>query len=143
MTDTERLTNKQEQYVRNLASGMASRAAATAAGYSTSYSKVAGHRLAKKPSVAQAIDAVQKEGRAIAAYDLVAAMAQAQEGINFAKANGNAMAFIKGCELRSKLSGLLVDKVEVVTVDLTGALARAEARVLNATLPNPMAHRAL
>lgn len=133
MEDQEHLTDKQRRYAELLASGMPSRSAARSAGYSKSFSRVAAHRLGSKPAVAKAIEAIRTEGRTLAAYDLAAAMAQAQEGINFAKANGNAMAFIKDCELRAKLSGLLVDRVEVVTVDLRGALEAAEARVINVT----------
>lgn len=54
----EALTDRQREYVRYLASGKPSRDAARAAGFSDSYAKVAAHRLAKKPAVAQAIAAI-------------------------------------------------------------------------------------
>ena len=41
------------------------------------------------------------------------------------------MAYCKGTELRAKLSGLLIDRVEVIPVDLVGALQRAEGRGIN------------
>lgn len=50
--------------------------------------------------------------------------------IDFAKANKNAMAYFKAVEHRAKLSGLLIGRVEVGTVDLKGAL-EACTRVLN------------
>ena len=129
MKDCARLTDKQERYAEHLARGMESRAAAKAAGYSDSYARVAATRMKKYPAVARAVEVIRAEGRTLAAYDLVAAMAQAQEGIDLARVHKNPMAFIKGCELRAKLSGLLIDKVEVVTVDLKGALVEARSRV--------------
>ena len=59
-------------------------------------------------------------------------MAQAQKGIDLAERHKNPMAFIKGCELRAKLSGLLIDRVEVATVDLKGSLEQARTRVIDA-----------
>jgi terminase small subunit-like protein len=131
MEDT--LTDKQRRYVENISRGMASREAARSAGYSESFARVAAHRIGGKPAVAQAIEEIQKKGREMAVYDLATAMREANEVCNFAKLHKNAMAYCKGTELRAKLSGLLIDRVEVVEIDLTGALARAEARVLNMT----------
>lgn len=68
-----------------------------------------------------------------AVYDLATAMREAEAVCAFAKLHKNAMAYCKGTELRAKLSGLLIDRIEVVPVDLRGALDRAEARVLNVT----------
>jgi hypothetical protein len=70
-------------------------------------------------------------------YDLATAMKEADEVCAFAKLHKNAMAYMKATELRAKLSGLLVDRVEVVSVDLTGALERAERRVINVTPQHP------
>jgi hypothetical protein len=48
------------------------------------------------------------------------------------------MTNVKACELRAKLSGLLIDRVEVLGVDLRGALEAAERRVIDvAPLPLP------
>jgi Terminase small subunit len=130
MKDPEHLTDQQHKYVQHLAAGMGSRAAARAAGYSDSYAKVAAHRLQKKPAVAAAIEEIRKKGCEMAAYDLSRAMAEAQEVITFAKQNKNSMAYCKAVELRAKLSGLLIDRVEAVVVDLRGALEQAKTRVL-------------
>jgi phage terminase small subunit len=127
------LTNKQRAYVRNLTAGMDSRQAARAAGYRDSYAKVAAHRLGGKPAVAQAIATIRKEGMKAAVYDLATAMREAEAVCAFAKLHKNAMAYCQGTELRAKLSGLLIDGVEVANVDLSVALQRAEARVLNVT----------
>jgi len=129
MADT--LTNKQRLYVENISRGLSSREAALAAGYSPSFSCVAAHRLGKKSEVSKAIESIQAEGRKVAVYDLATAMKEAEDVCAFAKLHKNAMAYCKGTELRAKLSGLLIERVEIATVDLTAALERAERRVSN------------
>ena len=74
-----------------------------------------------------------------AVYDLTTAMKECEDVIAFARQHKNSMAYCKAVELRAKLSGLLIEKVEVVSVDLTDALARAEARLLNG-VQGPAAH---
>lgn len=132
MNDKRRLTPKQEAYVANLSKGMTSRAAAQAAGFSKSYSMVAAHRLKRKPAVREALAAVRKEGLTIAAYGLAEAMREANEAAQFARLHKNPMAVVKAAELRAKLSGLLIERVEVFTADLRGALDAAKLRVVNA-----------
>ena len=44
----------------------------------------------------------------------------------------NPMALVKATELRARLSGLLIDRLEVIEVDLRASLAAAEQRVLSA-----------
>ena len=131
MDDPDDLTDRQRRYVQYVASGTPSRQAAELVGYSKSFSKVIGHRLKNHPAVKQAMEAIRSEGMKAAVYDLATAMTEAEDVIEFAKQHKNSMAYMKAVELRSKLSGLLIDRVEVVAVDLTGALARAEARVLS------------
>jgi hypothetical protein len=133
MENTDHLTDKQRRYMERLASGMPSRAAAKAAGYSDSYARVVMHRLGKNPAVAKAIEAIRAEGMKMAVYDLATAMREAEAVCAFAKKHKNAMAYCKATELRAKLSGLLIDRVEVVAVDLRGALEAAERRVLDVT----------
>jgi hypothetical protein len=129
---TDALTERQRQYAQHLARGMNSRQAALAAGYSESFSRVAMHRLGKKPEVAKAVEDIRKKGREMAVYGLLEAMQEADSAAAFAKLHKNPMANVKACELRAKLSGLLIERVEVATVDLTGSLQRAEARLLRA-----------
>src|ERR1043165_1177456 len=122
------LTDKQRRYVENIAKGMPSREAALAAGYSPSFARVAAHRLGKKSEVSRAIESIQAEGRKVAVYDLATAMKEAEDVCAFAKLHKNAMAYCKATELRAKLSGLLIDRIEGIPVDLVGALERAERR---------------
>ncbi len=133
MEDTEHLTDQQRKYVQHLAAGMPSRAAALAAGYSDSYARVAAHRLASKPAVVAALEEIRKKGCEMAAYGLGEAMRKAEAVCAFAKKHKNAMAYCKGTELRAKLSGLLIDRFEIVPVDLKGALEAARLRVINVT----------
>jgi hypothetical protein len=90
---------------------------------------VAAYRLAKKPTVAKAIDAVQHEARTVAVFGLVQAMEEADSAAAFARLHKNPMALVKATELRAKLSGLLIDRVEVACVDIKGALLEARTRV--------------
>jgi phage terminase small subunit len=108
MDDT--LTDKQRHFVENISCGMPSRAAALAAGYSASFSKVAGHRFRRRPAVVAAVEAIREQGRTLAAYDLAAAMREANDAATFARANKNSMALVKAVELRARLSGLLIDR---------------------------------
>lgn len=132
MHDTDDLTDKQRRYVQHVASGMESRQAAKAAGYSDSYAKVAAHRLKKKPSVAKALEAVRREGLQMAAFGLLEAMNEAESAATFARLHKNPMALVKATELRAKLSGLMIDRVEVACVDLKGALLEARTLVFGA-----------
>lgn len=132
MNDKRRMTPKQEVYVANLSRGMDSRAAAKAAGFSPSYSAVAAYRLKTKPAVAEALAEIRQEGREQAVFGIVQAMAEADSAAQFARLHKNPMAFVKAVELRAKLSGLLIEKIEVFSADLRGALDAAKLRVVNA-----------
>lgn len=131
------LTERQEKYVRALASGMPSQEAALQAGFTRSYARVAATRLLAVPAVRTAIDEIKAEARKMAVYDLARAMAEAKEAIEFAKANKNAMAYAKLVEHRARLSGLLIERIHIETVDVRGALeeARARIRIINPTMP--------
>ena len=87
--------------------------------------------MKKNPAVASAIESIQAEGRKAAVYDLAVAMKEANEVIEFAKKHKHPTAYFFAVRHRAHLSGLLVDRFEIATVDLTGALSRAEQRVLN------------
>jgi hypothetical protein len=132
MEDT--LTDKQRKFVELYTSGKMDKVqSARAAGYQGSGAKKAGTRLLKNPIVRQAIESVQAEARTVAVYDLATAMKEAKAVCTFAKRHKNAMAYCKATELRAKLSRLLIDRVEIIPVDLVGALEKAERRVLDLT----------
>ena len=123
------LNERLRKLVQYVASGEPVQQAARHAGFSPSYSRKAS-RLLKHPAVAQALATVQTEARTAMAYTVVSAMKEADSAARFAREHKNPMALVKATELRAKLSGLLIDRVELVTVDLSGAIARAEGRVL-------------
>ena len=60
-------------------------------------------------------------------------MKEADNAAEFARKHKNPMANVKAAELRAKLSGLLIERVEVFSADLKGAIEKAEARVINVT----------
>jgi hypothetical protein len=128
--DEKPLTNKLQLYAENIARGMASFPAAKAAGYRDSYARVIGRRTKNNPMVAEAVEQIRKEGMKMAVYDLATAMAEAEAVCAFAKKHKNAMACCTGTELRARLSGFLIEKVEVATIDLRSSLDAARSRVL-------------
>ena len=133
------LNDRQERFIKACASGANTTQAARAAGYSETYSKAAGQKLAGNPEIKAAIDAIRTEGRQVAAYDLAQAMQESLEVIEFAKANKNAMAYFKAVEHRAKLSGLLIEQIHVKTeiIDIAQALRDARQRV-TATIDAPV-----
>ena len=124
------LNERQRRFVEEMARGLSTQQAATSAGYSPAYARKSS-RLLKQPMIAKAIAEIREKGRTLAAYRLAEAMAEAYDAAAFAKANKNSMALVKACELRAKLSGLLVDRMEVVTLDLSSALQDARTRVID------------
>jgi hypothetical protein len=126
------LNDRQRKFVDGVAGGMKTQQAARAAGFAPSYARKAS-RLLKIPMIAAAVEAIREKGRDLAAYGLVEAMREADDAAAFAKLHKNPMALVKAFELKAKLSGLLIDRVEVATVDLRGALEAAERRVINVT----------
>jgi phage terminase small subunit len=126
------LTERLRRLVEFVASGDPVQQAARKAGFSASYARKSS-RLLKHPAIAQAVAAIRAEGREKAVYDLSRAMQESLDVIEFAKQHKNAMAYFKAVEHRAKLSGLLIDRVEVFTADLKGALLEASKRVVNAS----------
>lgn len=121
-----------ELYVQGLAKGLPSKQAALAAGYTESYAAVAGKRLGKLPQVQAALQSLRAEVVTSIAYDLAQALKDCDTAVAFAIERKVPMAVVKAYELKAKLSGLLIDRVEAVTVNLKGALELARARVRRA-----------
>ena len=131
LIDPPRMTAKQAKFAEILASGVTHGDARKQAGISSG----AAHRALQNAAVQQYLSVIRSESRAIAAYDLATAMQEALDVIAFAKKHENAMAYCKAVELRAKLSGLLIDRVEVFSMDLKGAIEKAEHRVLTVIPP--------
>jgi phage terminase small subunit len=128
------LDERQRRFVAGLAKGLSVKDAARQAGYSAGYSAKT-KQLMKHPGVARELKAVQQAMRTAMSYDCQAAMLECAAAIEFAKQHKNANAYVKGVELRAKLSGLLIDRVEVFTADLKGAIEQAKERVLHVINP--------
>lgn len=124
---------KEARYAAGIIKGLTKKQAAIEAGFSVSVAEHSANKIHEKPAVQAAIEQARTEIRAAAVYDHAQAMAEAGEAIAFAKKHGNSMALVKAIELRSKLSGLLIDRAEVkvAVVDVRGALEEARARVRN------------
>ena len=135
---------KEARYAAGIIKGLTKKQAAIEAGFSVSVAEHSANKIHEKPAVQAAIEQARTEIRAAGVYGHTEAMAEASEAIAFAKKHGNSMALVKAIELRSKLSGLLIDRAEVkvAVVDVRAALEEAKARVQNwkgpAALVNPI-----
>lgn len=131
---------KEARYAAGIIKGLTKKQAAIEAGFSVSVAEHSANKIHEKPAVQAAIEQARTEIRAAAVYDHAQAMAEAGEAIAFAKKHGNSMALVKAIELRSKLSGLLIDRAEVkvAVVDVRAALQEAKARVQNWNGPFPL-----
>lgn len=61
----------------------------------------------------QALEKAATQSVTLAAYNADVAMNECESAILFAKETGNANAYVKAVELKSKLKGLLVEKVDM------------------------------
>jgi len=127
-------THRQRLYVQHAARGLDPVQAGLAAGFKKSYAVSFAKRFSTQyPHVMEAVRQLRKQSCEKAGYDLATAMTQAGEDREFAYREKNPNAAVKASELRSKLSGLLIDRIEITAVDLSGALTAARARVIDVT----------
>ncbi len=128
----DKLTPRQQLFIAHYLKGAPATAAAREAGFSEAYAHKAPRVLLAKPLIKAAIDAAQGELRAKASFEVEDALREADEMIGFAKQHKNAMAAAKLLELKMKLFGLLVEKLDVrqTLVDLGGAMLEARTRAL-------------
>jgi hypothetical protein len=82
------------------------------AGYSHNRANSTAQNLLKNPKVRAAVDAIRAEVAAAASYSVERCMAELEAAMTFAKATDNASAFVRAVELRGRLSGVLVDKLD-------------------------------
>ena len=129
-TTTPRLTQRQIQFLDQYAKCRNGKDAAISVGYTTSSAPQMAQRTLKNPKAQEYLKSLQSESRAIVAYDLSVAMQESLDVIAHAKLTNNSMAYFKAVEHRAKLSGLLIDRVQVATVDIKGALEEARTRTL-------------
>jgi phage terminase small subunit len=107
------LTPRQVLAVEGKLKGMTNAEIAKHAGYPSPNS--AGVALNRSDPVQAVIAQARKEVVAQLGYTAVEAMKEAEDAMAFAKLTENANALVKAVELRSKLQGLLVEKVDMRT----------------------------
>ncbi len=122
------LSDRRRKFALGIARGLSARKAAEQAGFSRSYAKKS-RRLLKGSAVASEVRRAQTVIQEVAVYDVTAAMVEIDAAMAFAKLHRNSMAMMKLIELKAKLNGLLVERHEVVRLDLKQALADAQVRV--------------
>jgi phage terminase small subunit len=99
------------------------------AGYKTAEASNRAYKLMKIPAVAAAIEAGRRDVASNARYDANAAMAELNSTIEYSKTQKNSMAVVKAVELKMKLCGLLIDRLEITEKpNITGALIEAKRR---------------
>jgi hypothetical protein len=110
-TPRQKLSPKQYAFIEEIVAHpqLGANHAAEKAGYD----KTAGSRLMKHPAIAAEVERRRAELRKETDYDVKAAMREAEEAMDFSRQTRNANAYVKAVELRSKLMGLLVEKMDV------------------------------
>jgi len=137
MDDPDKLTDKQRRFVQLYAGGMDKAQAAKTAGYQQGFgAKKAGSRLLKNPDVVKAVESIRSEARQEAVYTLLEAVKEIDKAIAFGYAKGNPMSIAKLLEAKGRLFGLYVDRVQIESIDLKGAMEAAKLRVIN-LVPQP------
>jgi phage terminase small subunit len=123
------LSPKQLLYVQRRVAGDNCAAAARAAGYAEPYARRAADTIeAKNPKIVEAIAAAREEIRKQTLWDADRLIRATTDTIEFARQHRNPMAAIKGLELIAKLTGQLVERVQIETPSIAAALAEARSR---------------
>lgn len=108
------LTLKQALFVKEYVKHGNGKRAAIDAGYTaTNAIQTASELLRNNPVIKQAIEEAKNSLREGAKYNYEKAMAEADACIEFARQTENANAMVKAMELKAKLTGLLVEKLDV------------------------------
>ena len=106
-------TERRQRFVRSyvLNSGNAAQAVRES-GYSIKGATTRGYKLLKEPDIKVAIDALRRQVATRTGYGVDKAMSELEEAMTFAKKTENATAFVRAVELRAKLNGVLVDRLD-------------------------------
>lgn len=126
---------RKDKFIQGLAVGKSASESARDAGYSEKYARKYASKTSKDPKVTQAVAAIRAQSKIAAAFTLDQAMERARYAIKFAIKHKHPMALCKATEHEAKLAGLLIDRVETVTLDLSEALEHARNQVGWGPLP--------
>jgi hypothetical protein len=137
---------KEALYVAAILKGASKKAAAMEAGFSESTAGHSATRLHKKESVQKALETARQELKTQTLYGIQECIREIDETIAYAKLHKNSMAMAKLIELKAKLMGLLVDKLDVrwaekPSVEMALFEARNRTKVINPPLlsrPEPV-----
>lgn len=127
-----RLKPQHLEYVKLIQSGMPRYEAAIQAGFNEYTAQKAKIRIEGMPEVKKLIELAHVNAQLEGQYGLKEAVSEVDRAITFAYEQENPNAIAKLLEHKSKLYGLLVEKVDIKTtyIDLKGALEQAKERVL-------------
>lgn len=112
MSIQRQITKKQMDFVDGLMRGKSVTQAAVDAGYSKAMGGHALSRLSRNPHVAAELEKRRAALRQSSHYDAKAAVAELDAAIAFAKQTENATAYVRATELKMKLHGLLIERVD-------------------------------
>ena len=120
-----KLNPKQLQFIKHFIATGNARQSAIAAGYGpANASKRASILLNGNPLIRAEVQKHRKELTEATKFGYQQAMDQAQKVYELAERTGNAMACAKAVELKSKLSGLLIERHQVQQASLTIVIER-------------------
>lgn len=103
---------RQWKFINGVCAGKTQKAAAIEAGYPAGRAQKTGNRLMHNPKIRAEIAKTREKIREVTLYDAQAAVTELDDAIKFARESDNATAVMRGIELKAKLHGLLVDKVD-------------------------------
>lgn len=108
------LSEKQQIFVDRYMKTGNGKQSAIDAGYAPANAHTAAFDLVNRnKNVRKALEAGRTESHKKIGYDITNVMEETSEAISFAKETGNANAYVKAVELRAKVQGLIVDKLDV------------------------------
>jgi len=133
------MTPRQAKFVEGITKGLTPGVAAKEAGYSAKSAGQPSHRC-RSPLVEAAIKAAHERviERAVGGAEETINEINQMIAICLETPEKNMTACKGFYELRSKIKGLLIDRIEMKTVDLTGALQQAQSRADAVKLPIPV-----
>lgn len=108
----KKLSARHFEYIRHRSTGKSARESARMAGYAPTAVKSAAVRLERHPLVVAELAKTQVAIRETTKYDAERAMAELDEGMELSRTTDNATAFMRAVELRSKINGLLIERVD-------------------------------
>lgn len=122
------LTEKQQKFAQEFAKHGIINRAAKAAGYNQ---KITSKDLNKSKAMTAILEESRAKLVASTGYGAAQAMDEAQRAIEFAITTNNANAYVKAVELRARISGLMIEKVDIrgqlapLSIQLSGVTRHA------------------